>query len=103
MKHLVAPSILSANFAYLGDAIEMINGSEADWIHVDVMDGRFVPVITFGTTVLASIRPLTKKILDVHLMIVEPEKFITDFKKAGADHLSVHIEACPHLHRTVQL
>lgn len=103
MKHLIAPSILSANFAYLGDAITMIDKSEADWIHYDVMDGKFVPVITIGSGVLASIRPLTKKVLDVHLMVVEPEKFINDFKAAGADILSIHIEASPHLHRSVQL
>ncbi len=103
MNHLVAPSILSADFAYLGDAVKMINESEADWIHVDVMDGRFVPNITIGPPVVASIRPLTKKVLDVHLMIAEPEKFIHDFHKAGADNLSVHLEACPHLHRVVQL
>jgi len=101
MKHLVAPSILSANFARLGEAISMINESESDWVHVDVMDGRFVPNITLGPPVLASIRPLTKKVMDVHLMIVEPERFIDEFKKAGADILSVHIEASPHLHRTV--
>lgn len=79
----------------------MINESESDWVHVDVMDGRFVPNITLGPPVLASIRPLTKKVMDVHLMIVEPERFIDEFKKAGADILSVHIEASPHLHRTV--
>ncbi|HXH18711.1 MAG TPA: ribulose-phosphate 3-epimerase [Chitinophagales bacterium] len=101
MKHLVAPSILSANFAYLADAVKMIDGSEADWIHVDVMDGRFVPNITIGPPVVASIRPFTKKVFDVHLMIVEPAQFIDEFQKAGADILSIHIEACAHLHRTV--
>ncbi len=102
MKHLVAPSILSANFAYLGDAIKMMNESESDWIHVDVMDGRYVPNITIGPPVISSIRPLTKKIFDVHLMIVEPEKFIDEFQKAGADILSIHLEASPHLHRSIQ-
>ncbi len=101
MNHMVAPSILSADFAYLGDAIKMINDSEAEWIHVDVMDGRFVPNITIGPPVVAAIRPLTKKVLDVHLMIVEPDKFIDEFHKAGADNLSIHIEASPHLHRSI--
>lgn len=102
MKHLVAPSILSANFAWLGRDIEMLNESEADWVHVDVMDGRFVPNISFGISVLKDIAPLSKKFLDVHLMIVEPEKYIQDFYKAGAQQLTVHIEACLHLHSAIQ-
>ncbi len=101
MQHLIAPSILSANFAYLGTDIEMINNSDADWFHVDVMDGRFVPNISFGLPVIAAIKPIAKKPFDVHLMIVEPDQFIEDFKKAGADHLTVHIEECRNLHRTV--
>lgn len=101
MKHLIAPSILSANFAYLQKDIEMINNSEADWFHVDVMDGRFVPNISFGLPVIAAIKPYAKKPFDVHLMIVEPDQFIEDFKQAGADHLTVHIEECRNLHRTL--
>lgn len=101
-QHLVAPSILSADFARLHEAVELINSSDADWVHVDVMDGRFVPNITFGFPVIRDIKPLSKKPLDVHLMIVEPEQYIEDFKKAGADQLSVHIEASPNLHRTIQ-
>ncbi len=102
MKHLVAPSILSANFAWLGRDIEMLNESEADWIHVDVMDGRFVPNISFGITVLKDIAPLAKKFLDVHLMIEQPENYIHAFHKAGAQQLSIHIEACVHLHGAIQ-
>lgn len=102
MKHLVVPSILSANFNNLQADIEMINKSEADWIHCDVMDGRFVPNISFGIPVIEAVKKIAKKPLDVHLMIVEPEKYITAFQKAGADILSVHYEASPHLHRTIQ-
>jgi len=100
-KHLIAPSILAADFAQLANEIEMVNGSEADWFHLDVMDGRFVPNITFGQFIVEAIGRLAKKPLDVHLMIVEPEKYIESFRKAGADVITVHAEACPHLHRTV--
>jgi ribulose-phosphate 3-epimerase len=102
MAHLVSPSILNADFSHLSQAIGMINKSEADWIHLDIMDGVFVPNITFGFTVIESIKKHSKKPLDVHLMIVEPDKFISEFKKAGADILTVHYEACRHLHRTIQ-
>ena len=102
MSHLVAPSILSANFSNLEADIKMINSSEADWFHVDVMDGVFVPNISFGFPVIKALQRLAKKPMDVHLMIVEPDKFTQAFKDAGANLLSVHIEACPHLHRTVQ-
>lgn len=100
---LIAPSLLSANFLNLEKDVEMINQSEADWFHVDVMDGRFVPNISFGFPVLNAVNKVAKKTLDVHLMIVEPEKYIAEFAKAGANYLSVHIEACNHLHRTVQM
>jgi ribulose-phosphate 3-epimerase len=101
MKHLIAPSILSADFANLQSDIEMINESEADWFHVDVMDGVFVPNISFGFPVIASIKHYAKKPLDVHLMIVNPDRYLEQFKKAGADILTVHYEASTHLHRTV--
>jgi ribulose-phosphate 3-epimerase len=99
---LIAPSVLSANFLNLSKDIDMINQSQADWFHLDVMDGRFVPNISFGLPVIAAIKREAKKTLDVHLMIEEPGKYAEDFKKAGADILSVHIEACPHLHRNLQ-
>jgi len=102
MSHLVAPSILSANFANLDSEINMINQSEADWFHVDLMDGVFVPNISFGFPVLKVLQKLAKKPLDVHLMIVDPDKFVEAFKDVGTNVLSVHIEACTHLHRTVQ-
>lgn len=102
MSHLIAPSILSADFANLGRDIEMINKSEADWIHVDVMDGRFVPNLSFGIPILQSIQPIAKKLLDVHLMIVEPDHLLPEFAKAGADSITVHFEACTHLHRSIQ-
>ncbi len=99
---IIAPSVLSANFANLEADIEMINNSEADWFHVDVMDGVFVPNISFGFPVIKALKKFAKKPLDVHLMIVEPDKYTQAFKEAGADLLSVHIEACPHLHRNIQ-
>jgi ribulose-phosphate 3-epimerase len=99
---IIAPSLLAANFLRLGEEIEMINKSEAEWVHLDVMDGQFVPNISFGLPVIAHIRKATTKICDVHLMIVEPEKYAEDFKKAGADILTVHYEACKHLHRNIE-
>jgi ribulose-phosphate 3-epimerase len=98
----VAPSILSADFGRLADEVRSAEAAGADWIHVDVMDGRFVPNITIGPVVVQAVRAATKLPLDVHLMIVEPEKYLDDFAKAGADVLSVHVEASPHLHRTLQ-
>lgn len=100
---LIAPSLLSANFLKLEEDIEMINGSEADWFHVDVMDGRFVPNISFGMSIISQMKKKAKKPFDVHLMIVEPEKYFEEFAKAGADILSVHLEASPHLHRSLQV
>lgn len=100
---LIAPSLLSADFLNLAKDIDMINNSEADWFHLDVMDGRFVPNISFGLPVISAVHRKATKTLDVHLMILEPEKYIAEFAKAGANYLSVHIEACPHLHRSVQM
>lgn len=101
MSVIIAPSLLSANFLQLQSDIDMINESQADWLHLDIMDGRFVPNITFGMPVIKQIRSATNKILDVHLMIVEPDKYLEAFSEAGADILTVHLEACVHLHRTI--
>ncbi len=102
MSYLLAPSVLSADFANLQRDVEMINKSKADWFHVDVMDGVFVPNISLGFPVIKALKKHAKKPLDVHLMIVHPEKYLSQFKEAGADILTVHLEACTHLHRTVQ-
>ena len=99
---MIAPSILAADFSNLKHDIEMVNSSKAEWFHIDVMDGVFVPNISFGLPVLKAIKKIAKKPLDVHLMIVQPERYIKDFKNAGADILTVHLEACIHLHRTIQ-
>jgi ribulose-phosphate 3-epimerase len=102
MAHLIAPSVLSADFANMQRDVEMINSSAADWFHVDIMDGMFVPNISFGFPVVKAIKKHAKKPLDVHLMIVDPDRYLQQFKDAGADVLTVHLEACTHLHRTVQ-
>ena len=102
MSHLIAPSILSADFANLQRDVEMINNSSADWFHIDIMDGAFVPNISFGFPVLKAIQKHAKKPLDVHLMIEDPDRYIQLFKESGADVLTVHLEACTHLHRTIQ-
>jgi ribulose-phosphate 3-epimerase len=99
----IAPSILSADFSRLGEEIKEVEAAGADWIHVDVMDGHFVPNLTIGPLVVEAIRPHTRLPLDVHLMIEEPDRYIPAFARSGADWISVHVEACPHLHRTVHL
>jgi ribulose-phosphate 3-epimerase len=99
---IVAPSLLAANFLRLEDECKMVNESEADWFHLDIMDGRFVPNISFGPMIVEFVRKTTKKVCDVHLMILDPGNYAEEFKNAGADQLSVHIEACPHLHRNIQ-
>ncbi|MCB0519951.1 MAG: ribulose-phosphate 3-epimerase [Lewinellaceae bacterium] len=100
--HLVAPSVLAADFTHLQKEFDLVNRSRADWFHVDIMDGRFVPNISFGMFIVGFMKKMAQKPLDVHLMIVEPEKYIEDFRQAGADVITVHYEACPHLHRTLQ-
>ncbi len=102
MSHLVAPSLLAADFGNLQQDIEMVNSSKADWFHVDVMDGVFVPNLSIGTPVIKAIKKIARKPLDVHLMMVDPGRYISHFKNLGADILTVHYEACTHLHRTVQ-
>ena len=101
MNKIIAPSVLACDFANLQSEIEMVNNSQANWFHVDVMDGNFVPNISFGMPVLKAIKKHATKPLDVHLMITDPDRYIIDFKNAGADILTVHLEACTHLHRTI--
>ena len=102
MAHLIAPSILAADFLHLGDAIQLLNNSEADYIHVDVMDGHFVPNLSFGLPIIKQVKAIADKPLDVHLMISNPQDYIQEYKEAGADIFTVHAEVCPHLHRMLQ-
>ncbi len=99
---IIAPSLLAADFLKLGDAVQLIEESEADWLHMDVMDGRFVPNISFGMMIVEQVGKVLKKPMDVHLMIKEPERYVSQFAKAGANTITVHYEACPHLHRNIQ-
>jgi ribulose-phosphate 3-epimerase len=101
-KHLIAPSLIAADFTKLADEISMVNNSEADWLHLDVMDGRFVPNITFGMMIVEAVKKMCTKPLDVHLMINEPERYVEAFQKAGADVISFHLEATSHVHRTLE-
>lgn len=102
MARIISPSFLSADFLHLGRDAEMINGSRAEWFHLDIMDGVFVPNISYGIPVVKALRQATQKVLDVHLMIVQPERYVKEFKAAGADYLTVHAEASTHLHRTIE-
>lgn len=101
-KRIISPSMLSADFGHLADEVGMINSSAAEWVHLDIMDGVYVPNISFGFPVVKYLRGATDKILDVHLMIVQPERYVEEFARAGADYLTVHVEASVHLHRTLQ-
>ncbi|MFA9370435.1 MAG: ribulose-phosphate 3-epimerase [Labilibaculum antarcticum] len=102
MQTLISPSLLAADFTNLKTDIEMVNNSQADWFHLDIMDGVFVPNISYGLPIVEQIKKIAKKPLDVHLMIIDPDRYVEAFKKAGADILTVHYEACTHLHRTIQ-